>query len=79
MAKLARLSAGAVWDVIGKTVCVTGETRKRMLSYFSRISLAVLACRLALVYGNPAPGAETVASERSETQTIPEISPVPLH
>ena len=35
---------------------------KRMLSHFSRISLAVLACRLALVYGNPAPGVETVAS-----------------
>ena len=40
-------------------------TPKRMLSYFSRISLAVLACRLALVYGNPAPGAETVASALS--------------
>ncbi|GAG70785.1 unnamed protein product, partial [marine sediment metagenome] len=28
-------------------------TPKRILSYFSRISLAALACRLALVYGNP--------------------------
>ncbi len=32
-----------------------------MLSHFSRISLAVLACGLALIYGDPAPGAETIA------------------
>jgi hypothetical protein len=38
------------------------ETLERMLGHFSRISLAVLACGLALIYGDPVPGAETVAS-----------------
>ncbi len=32
------------------------ETAECMLSYFSRILLAVLACGLALIYGDPAPG-----------------------